>query len=605
MVTKFLSAPWAALRRKARRLSSDRRGAIAPAGALLMIPLTLLAFGAVEFHRYTAVRSNLQDALDAAALAVARSTSKDPAVLQQIGDAVLRAQVPFDANLRLSSFTVTLVNGVIVTDARVSVTPIIANLVMTGDLQVTGRSEVLREVRGLEVALVLDTTGSMATNSRITIAKAAAKGFVDQMKAAAAGTTTPDAVRIALVPFANTVNVGPNSQVPAATWLDQNALSPVHAQVFHRGETGPGPLFQPQEVWNGNPNRFTMLANLGAPWAGCVESRPFPHDTQDTAPGIAQPETLIVPYFAPDEPDQINNARDYNPNLPNTAVIQGYRYSNSYVEDFGRALRGFNQNPATWGWRFGDPWPGYNLQSADPVQVVAAFYRYAAGNNLVEDGWKGVQGRVAKYSGGPLATRLDLTGGKGPNRGCAVQPLTRLSTNYDALKTDIDNMTIGGNTNIPMGLVWGWHMVSPNMPFGASPASTRGVKRVVVLMTDGDNWLGSDVDDDLGNMNGSEYSGTGYAWQNRLGTTSRDPLVRQAALNGRLTTLCNNMRGTDAQNPNVIVYTIRVEVTGGDPNLLRNCATQPDMFYDVRDAAALTDVFIKIARSIQNLRIAK
>lgn len=588
------SASLAALHGRARRFTGSRRGGIAPAAALIMMPILMLAFGGVEFHRYTTVRSNVQDAVDAAALAVARSSSSDPAFLQQTGEAVLRAQVPFSANLRLTSFTVNVDRGVIVADALISITPIIASMFMSGDLKIASRSEVLREVRGLEVALVLDNTGSMATNDRIGIAKTAAKNFIDKMAAATAGTTTPDSVRIAIVPFANTVNVGAANQTASATWLDQAGASPIHQEVFWRGPTGPKANPQPRESWAaGTPNRFTMLSQLGVGWGGCVESRPYPHDVQDTTPSPGTPASLFVPYFAPDEPDQATG-------------IQSYAYPNNYVRDVNRAMAEFRPN-GFGGW-LGQPWPEFyadNVYGAGFVTAVQQFYLYAAANGNAADVWRGVQGRAAKYAGGETATGLNLTGGKGPNRGCAIQPITRLTNNYVSLKSSIDAMTIGGATNIPMGLAWGWHMVSPNMPFGGSPATTAGVKRVVVLMTDGDNSLWSPVDADAGNWNRSEYSGAGYAWQNRLGTTSNDAGERARKLNERLTELCANMRGGDPDKPKVLVYTIRVEVTGGDPSLLRNCATYSDMFFDVRNASDLSATFDKIARSIQNLRVAK
>lgn len=596
--------PSAALRRFTARAAhtgrsfvTDTHGAIAIAAAGVVPLLLLFGFGAVEFQRYSAVRSTVQDGLDAAALAVAKSNLTDPVQLEALGRAVLAAHMRSDRGLTLSSFKVRVENGVVVTDAAVGVSPIISDIFTAGQLQVRGHSEVLRESSGLEVALVLDTTGSMATNNRIGIAKTAAKTFIDKMSEANGTTTGTNPVRIGIVPFANTVNVGPASQAPGATWLDQNAQSPIHAEVFHRGETG-GPLLTPQESWpTGVPNRFTLFTQLGVPWGGCVESRPAPFDVTDAGPSSAQPGTLFVPYFSPDEPDQVLNARTYNTSLPDTPPVQAYAYANSYVEDVRRALRGYSFNTTTGAARLGAPWPNFTVAGNDPATIIQAFYRYAAGNNDAAMGWRGVQGRLAKYAGGAANTRLDLTDGRGPNRGCAVRPMTRLSTNYAALKSDIESLTVGGPTNIPMGLAWGWHLVSPNMPFGASPASDTSARRVVVLMTDGDNSLWSPVDGDVGNMNRSEYGGAGYSWQNRVGSTSND---RTAALNARLALLCTNMR-----NAKITVYTIRVEVTGGSPDLLRNCATDPGMFFDVKQASELTTTFDKIARSIQNLRISK
>ena len=73
---------------------------------------------------------------------------------------------------------------------------------------------------------------------------------------------------------------------------------------------------------------------------------------------------------------------------------------------------------------------------------------------------------------------------------------------------------------------------------------------------------------------------------------------RQAALDSRLTTLCANMK---AQG--IDIYTVRVEVNDSNFQVLQNCATHPDQFFDVQSASQLTAVFDTIAQSLQNLRI--
>jgi len=112
-------------------------------------------------------------------------------------------------------------------------------------------------------------------------------------------------------------------------------------------------------------------------------------------------------------------------------------------------------------------------------------------------------------------------------------------------------------------------------------------------MTDGQN-----ANAVSGNTNASYYSGIGYIWQNRIGITSGSSTQRRDALDSRLTTLCANMK---AQN--IVIYTVRVEVNDANYQVLRNCASSPDKFYDVQSASQLNSVFNAIAGSIQNLRI--
>ena len=145
-----------------------------------------------------------------------------------------------------------------------------------------------------------------------------------------------------------------------------------------------------------------------------------------------------------------------------------------------------------------------------------------------------------------------------------------------------------------MGMVWGWHLLSPNAPFADGvPYTTPKTTKVVVMMTDGQNQNTSNS-----NSNASYYSGVGYIWQNRLGITSGTNAQRQAALDGRLTTLCTSMKAAG-----IVIYTVRVDVQDTQYQVLQNCATTPDKFYDVQNASDLDAVFNTIAGAIQNLRI--
>ena len=59
----------------------------------------------------------------------------------------------------------------------------------------------------------------------------------------------------------------------------------------------------------------------------------------------------------------------------------------------------------------------------------------------------------------------------------------------------------------------------------------------------------------------------------------------------------------NAKADNIRIYTIRV--INGNQTLLKNCATKPDMYYEVTQASQLDSVFTSIAQKLANLRIAK
>lgn len=141
-----------------------------------------------------------------------------------------------------------------------------------------------------------------------------------------------------------------------------------------------------------------------------------------------------------------------------------------------------------------------------------------------------------------------------------------LSHDWDALNARVDAMAPAGNTNVTIGMVWGWQTLSPVAPFNAPPA-TLGLDKVMIVLTDGDNT------------------------QNRW-TTS------QTSIDARMQLACSNIKAA-----NIRIYTVRV--IAGNASLLQSCATNVAMYYDVQDASELNNVFTSIAQNLANLRISK
>jgi Flp pilus assembly protein TadG len=498
----FWGCFWAGFRR-------DRRGAIAVQAALCVPPILVLTFGALDISNASQEKTRLQDALDAATLAAARSSATTDAQLYAVGSPTLAADMT-GSKATVTSSSYHAVDSKVVAAASAKVPAMIAGIWSQGDMTIGATSEVSRAVTKVELALVLDNTGSMK-GTKLTNLKSAAKSLIDILSDAAARAAEPHSVKIGIAPFSMTVNVG--STYRNAAWIDQTGASPINDEIF-----------------SSHANRFTLLSNMGTSWGGCVESRQYPYDVQDTAPDAGTPATLFTPFFAPDEPDTSNAG-----------------YVNSYLDDVTGSSN-----------------------------------------------WKTRQGYVAKYNTAPKSGTNGAGYVFGPNAGCALTSISRLSEDWTALKAKVDSMTAVGDTNIGMGLMWGWHLISPNAPFADGSAyGTPKLQKIVVLMTDGENTNG-----DTSSNDDSVYAGVGYIWQNRLGVTGGTAGQRRAAMDGRLATLCANMK---AQG--IILYTVRVEVSNGTSTVLQNCASTSDKFYDVQNASQLTAVFDAIAGSIQNLRI--
>ena len=152
-------------------------------------------------------------------------------------------------------------------------------------------------------------------------------------------------------------------------------------------------------------------------------------------------------------------------------------------------------------------------------------------------------------------------------------PLTDIWTGLDTLKNKVDNMQPNGNTNVTIGLAWGWHTLSNSVPFEQGAAAQPDLDKVIILLTDGTNT---------------------QAWDN----ANNKNIFTASAIDARTEAACANVKAA-----NIRIYTVRV--IDGNSTLLRNCATAPNMYYDVQNAGQLSGVFTSIAQNLANLRIAK
>ena len=451
----------------------------------------------------------------------------------------------------------------VVADARASVNAMIANIVLPpygqffdDQLPVNAHSEVLRSSGGmLEVALVIDNTGSMY-GAKLTNTKAAAIDLINRLEAAEARSIEPDAIKIALVPFSMTVRVTAGGTNTPPSWMT-NATDHTGGGVY----SDPGNTYS---LFDANATgRFTLFGRLNTTWGGCVEARGAPYDIRDTAPITGIEASQFVPYFAPDEPDK----DDY----PMDATWQGYARENDYLDD---GVTG--------------------TTTADP------FGTGTAAVTAREEAWFQRMRLTSRYQD---AAREALTTDFGPNKGCGLQPIIRLTDDFDALRTAVNNMSLHLYTNVPFGTMWGWHTLSPNAPFGDGRAyGTERLKKIIIIMTDGENAVTQ-----ANNPNEGMYTGIGHIWQNRLGITTGNYPVRRQAMDDRLDSatpgtedLCGNMKDKD-----IVVYTIAVQVSASVKTMLQRCATNNDHYFPVESATGIGDAFQKIASSIADMRIAR
>jgi hypothetical protein len=204
--------------------------------------------------------------------------------------------------------------------------------------------------------------------------------------------------------------------------------------------------------------------------------------------------------------------------------------------------------------------------------------------------------KCQRYTGKYDDAEEDDDDAAGPNWNCPPRAITPLTDVQGQVVSAIETLKPNGNTVIPAGLLWGWRVLSPSEPFTeGKPYDAEKWVKAIVLLTDGENF----VDGGNGNHNGSSYNAFGYAQEGHLGSTSGSNA--ESTLNTKLGTVCS---GVKAQN--ILIFTIGFQITDTTTqNLLKNCATKPDMYYNSPSNSQLSSIFQDIAQGLGELRIAQ
>ncbi|HMR32247.1 MAG TPA: pilus assembly protein TadG-related protein [Geminicoccaceae bacterium] len=182
--------------------------------AMLVIPLVLAIGLAVDASRMFLVRAKLSQAVDAAALAAGQAVDLESvtADAQRIF-AVNYPEAYMGAGVDEPEINYDEDTGQVEVIARTELPTMFMRLAHVDTLDLEARALVVREQTGLELALVLDTTGSMCDPcSKRDALKQAAKDLVDIIYGP---NDTGEDLYVAVVPFSARVNVGTSR----AEWL--------------------------------------------------------------------------------------------------------------------------------------------------------------------------------------------------------------------------------------------------------------------------------------------------------------------------------------------------------------------------------------------------
>jgi Flp pilus assembly protein TadG len=568
-----------------RRLLADRSAGTMTFMALGSMTLIGCIGASVDVSRAYMVKARLSQAVDAAAIAGGRvmaAPSRDADV-----------QMFFAANFPAGYLGVTPAAPTIAVDGpQTSITVGSSADVPMAFLGAFGFSTMTVHASAtatiarsnLEIAMVLDNTMSMLSNSKLENLRTAATNFINTVFA---GQAVSPYVNLGIVPFVTSVNIGAS-----------------------------------RAAWTNGPNTTTVNVSSMTRLAHTITV------TTATPHGFRSGDLIDISGATPAE----YNGRQY-------IMATGTHTFTYRVENFaphvspatGAITARFNADyPAGSSWRgcVEERDAPYDTTQADVSPLVRPFRRLYWQSTLGTN-WIGTDGlRVTWYRGGAwvpatgdnewgtIVEAPNTYDVRGPNMGCGHE-LLPLQNNRDVALAQIAGLQAWarGGTHTAPALAWGWRMLSPNYRglWGSPTPSTlpvdynaNGTQKIIVFMTDGRNTF-LDNNSGLPGCAGisnpchlesdGDHTGYGRLSAGRLGTTNAAQAVTN--INAHTTQVCTAIR-----NAGILIYAILLQEN--DPTtqqIYRDCAGEGRFF--MVDSDELNQAFQLIAGDISRLRLSR
>jgi Flp pilus assembly protein TadG len=557
----------------------NKRGNVAPLFALAIIPAIGLTGAAVDYSRANSVKTALQSALDATALAMAKSASTLTAAdLQQKSTDYFNAVFnrPEAKNVSIVAAYSTTSGTQLSLTASGSIDTTFTRVMGITSLGVGSSSTIKWGNTRLRVALVLDTTGSMADAGKIGALQTATKSLLDQLKTAA---QTPDDVYVSIIPFSKDVNVG-SSGNGSATWLQ-----------FDDGT---------DRSWDGTNGTCSISGY--SPRSSCQAQSSCSLSGYSTQSSCTAAGTCSVSGNSTQNACSTAGTCSLSGNNTQSACtgagtcsISGYNTQSNCTSAHACSNTSYTtqnkctKNGGTWNAGVWTPgaWTAATWTAGAWTQAVWTPNNHSTWNGCVLDrgSWTAPGTTAGNDQRVTAPTTSDATTLFYPEQYgyCSAQVMP-LNNSWSTMKTAVDALYPNGNTNQAIGLAHGWQSLVGGGPYPDPPpfSSNYIYNQVIILLTDGLNT------------------------QDRWYTS-------QTSIDNRQRTTCDNINAA-----NITLYTIQVN-TGGDPtsSLLRNCAgtapsvgvarTYPDTskFFTVTSSSGIGTVFNQIATQLSQLRIAQ
>ena len=622
---------------KFRRLSGKalaflraKSGNVAMMFALTLVPMTIAAGAGLDMARAMMVKANMEEALDAAALAVGAQKTKPTSCASDATDSActnLRtiAQQYFAANYSGSpslgspqAVSMTITNSTVQLSVTDALPTTLLSVAGVPNFNVTATNAVVWGQTKLWVSLVLDNTGSMCqpdsnpcpgdtnTNIKINALKTATHQLLATLQGVSAN---PGDVQVSIVPFAKDVKMGTSYVNDSSiSWTDWEAQPPTSIDAVPGSSVGPGSSCPLNTGCVASPGSTSSTSTV--PSSGMI----CPNAVGSSSVGLAghyyngcfnstatqtktTTQTASTPTTTKQTCTQVGSGsiscvnKSGYPSTGSTTNNSSSTTTNGYTGDSGPTTT--NSSSSTTSDGSSSCHNGTCTWTRTIVVTNVATTVTATGTNFTHTWvandhsyWTGcVMDRGSSTAPGTSAgnDETDTVPSTGDSttlfpaensQSCPGAAVTTLSYDWTNLSSQVDAMVAGGGTNQTVGLAHGMQMLTQGAPYSptALPANTT---RYIILLSDGlntmDRWYGD----------GSNQS---------------------SSVDTRMAATCVN-----AKAQGFVIYTIFVDLGGtqGNSTVLQNCASDSSKYFDLTTSGSIITTFNSIAQQIASLHVSR
>jgi Flp pilus assembly protein TadG len=369
---------------------ADQRGGTVLVFCLFVVSLTGVVGLTVDYGRASRLKVSMQDALDSGVLAVGSGKQAGGADGKSTLDAYISANWKQRHSVgALSSTFEELPNSVIKATATAPMPTTFMKVVGISNLDIKVESQGMFGIGKAEVALVLDTTGSM-DGQKLDGLKKAAKDLVEKTYDKDGA---EEKIKFSIVPFAQYVNVG--TQHRGQSWLNVQQDGPAEVCKLEKPVTNKWGCSMRTGTWydDGKPVSYTyehcdgydygpeqnVCKTVDQKWNGCVGSRVAPLD-QEVTLSSSQPIPGLMNVWCGSPMRRLSNSKS---DLKHA------------IDDFVPSGETYMAPGLMWGWRamsptapFNDAAPKTGINRARKVLVLMTDgVNTASASAPTHDGW--------------------------------------------------------------------------------------------------------------------------------------------------------------------------------------------------------------------------